>query len=70
MPVFWIDSKEAGAGADLERAGAGHFAHHIDDARPLADLLGLHRHVPAGVNPVDAANFVVDLAINGLRLRP
>lgn len=30
---------------------------------------GLHRHVPADANPIEAADFVVDLAINGLRQR-
>lgn len=32
-------------------------------------FLGLHRHIPADANPIEAANFVVDLAINGLRQR-
>lgn len=32
-------------------------------------FLGLHRHVPATANPVEAADFVVDLVINGLRSR-
>ena len=32
-------------------------------------FLGLHRHVPADANPIEAADFVVDLAINGLRQR-
>ncbi len=33
-------------------------------------FLGLHRHVPADANPIEAADFVVDMAINGLRQRP
>ena len=32
-------------------------------------FLGLHRHVPADADPIEAADFVVDLAINGLRQR-